>query len=1825
MAPSKSQTLRRQFIELLRKNWFVKVRNKRTFWGEIFFPIYSFALFILIQNTTPREVVPAVREYPGLDVFPLSPMLCYVALGTPPPCTMLAYSPNTTDVTNFIHELEIEQHLVGFTKGFASSAAVIQHLWDHPQTVFGAVDIKSLDPFEYTLRTNTTLLNAVMGTSGNFSSFLISGYTSFQQALDQAFINLRLRAAGSAGKVAFAETAQRFPAHKSANIIIGTLWPISMAMAFMFSVQSVIMVIVQEKEDRLKESMAIMGMDIRLYWVSHYLTSFAMMAGLAWGPSHPKVAGAIGVFAIFILGGLYFLFDYFVFTITPAPQWAFHLVSLLSPVTFMKGVGTYFKTELTRMYLDGPPITNLWEGSYPLAYSFIWLPIDAVLYVIIAIYLDSILPSEFGSPKPFYYPCLPRYWCGRKGSPRGTVAPSRYEQLKGRPDAPLIEIRALCKVPPPSQPPSFVPVLPTFSRQGQVVKAVQGLNLDMYGGQILALLGHNGAGKTTTINMLCGMYPPTDGEAYVYGNSITGEMDQVRHRLGVCPQHDVLFPNLTPREHLRLYGALKGMEPAQAAQMAEALMREVMLDQVMDASCTTFSGGMKRKLSLAISLMGDSSVIVLDEPSAGMDPWSRSRIWGLLQARKQSKAIILTTHFMEEAEVLGDRVAVMSGGRLRIDGTPLELKAHFGIGYELHLTTAGPAYRGDLLAEIYSRHLAGAARSPTPLGPDGLATITLTPAPSPAPVGPGPVTPPFLDDVDGTSITSRTPLLQSHMVGERRILSDVHAANEVTLGLPLHGTSRFADLFDEIEARKAELGIHSYTINMSTLEEVTPACLAPLVFLKIAEEEALASEAIREKQRLEEAHRRKKGCACCQKRSSPGDARPPSATSSKSSATPGPAALEQEAFVRMRETLRPHRKPSMAKQVTGPPIPAPLPAHSEIAAMLGEPVSGERTKVNDSIFDGLAVPAHPSPPSLLPCLGRRSCGWRSLSVKAIIRKKLTNFRRDYRVVVGGMVSPLIMIAIIIIYQLSVVNVVTDATPTSMTGISPRGAKTIGMPGMQIPYVAPADIGLANEDPGCLTATQRAGFLGNFTQYNVGKAVLSPQFYPTSNMTYMNDVLAWASDGLSTDTMFGGMQLNNISRPAADSLFYSAHYLYATRNSYSLPVMTGALHEGALRHALRTLTGLNETAVQGASIRSSYAAMPSSINFGVVALNLVAAWLFTQAITMPVVMFAGQIVGEKQTLCKNQILLSGASRLSYWLGNLIADYALWLAMAIVCTVAMVIIQLNCFVATSPAVWIVLLLLHGLVVVLLAYQLSFLFSQMETTQRTLGPILSWICMVPYIVNMVLAGNPPLPVRVIFSMIPVFNVMQSILTMAFQTVPIPSAKYLGWSDAMTSWSEGTMALPLAWIGLVVDVVVLFVCVLYSDRATRFANPGPVSTAVRPLPAGVVDEDVLAEAARLRAPPAPGTPEVLIRMQGLSKIYPSRTPTEAPRVVVNHLTLGINEGECFGLLGPNGAGKTTTCSILTGMIPAAEGSARVIGQDVLDDAGLQQAYKSLGYCAQTNVLWNNLTCREHLRFYARLSGLSGPYVEQAVEGTLAQCDLLKHADKLANELSGGNMRKLCVGIALIGDPRVVFLDEPSTGLDPAARRALWELIKRERDRRCIVLTTHSMAEAEALCSRIGIMVNGSLECLGSAQRLKDKYGLGWTVELRARPQAMMGVQAAATSMAAPPDPAAPPMMMMPQPMTMAQAQAPMPEPLRPRMEALVREVFGPCVSLEKEIKTTFTFTVHGAIQLGPVFRALEARRQAGELEEFSVSQPTLEQVFIRFARTQEEDVQAS
>lgn len=299
-----------------------------------------------------------------------------------------------------------------------------------------------------------------------------------------------------------------------------------------------------------------------------------------------------------------------------------------------------------------------------------------------------------------------------------------------------------------------------------------------------------------------------------------------------------------------------------------------------------------------------------------------------------------------------------------------------------------------------------------------------------------------------------------------------------------------------------------------------------------------------------------------------------------------------------------------------------------------------------------------------------------------------------------------------------------------------------------------------------------------------------------------------------------------------------------------------------------------------------------------------------------------------------------------------------------------------------------------------------------------------------------------------------------------------------------------------------------------------------------------------------------------------------------VNDVTFHVSKGECFGLLGPNGAGKTTAISMLTGLFPPTKGNAFVCGFELKKQ--LREIYNVMGICPQFDICWPDLSVGEHVALYARLKGVAENQVQAAVKNILKEVGLGSSGNVLSKDLSGGMRRRLSLAMALVGEPKVVFLDEPTTGLDPETKRNIWALLDKVKVGRCIVLTTHSMDEADALCGRIGIMSHGLMRCIGTNLHLKNRYGNGYKLEIRFDPERVKLADDFVMSLL-------------------------------------------PSATVESSSRETREYQVaRDQVVLSKVFSAMQARNDSIGILDYGVRQTSLEEVFLKIARESEAAFQA-
>uniref|UniRef100_A0A672YZA7 ATP-binding cassette, sub-family A (ABC1), member 4b n=1 Tax=Sphaeramia orbicularis TaxID=375764 RepID=A0A672YZA7_9TELE len=453
-------------------------------------------------------------------------------------------------------------------------------------------------------------------------------------------------------------------------------------------------------------------------------------------------------------------------------------------------------------------------------------------------------------------------------------------------------------------------------------------------------------------------------------------------------------------------------------------------------------------------------------------------------------------------------------------------------------------------------------------------------------------------------------------------------------------------------------------------------------------------------------------------------------------------------------------------------------------------------------------------------------------------------------------------------------------------------------------------------------------------------------------------------------------------------------------------------------------------------------------------------------------FVLYLIQERVTKAKHLQFVSGVSPLVYWVANFVWDminYCLSAAMVVGIFMAF---DKKCY--TSPTnlpALIALLLLYGWSVTPLMYPMSYIFSIPSTAYVSLSCINLFIGINSSAITFILElfeNNRPLLqfnewLKRFLLVFPHFCLGRGLIDMAMNQAVTEVYARFGEEHTVDPFRWDFVGKNVAFMA--VEGFVYFILNLLIQY--RFFLSHWLSE-YRQNPADDEDDDVAEERHRIYDG---GSKTDILQIRDLSK--------------------------CFGLLGVNGAGKTTTFKMLTGDTDVSSGEATVAGYSILTE--ILDVHQNMGYCPQFDAIDDLLTGREHLYLYARLRGVPESEIPRVAEWGIQKLGLTEYAGRCAGTYSGGNKRKLSTAIAMIGCPALVLLDEPTTGMDPHSRRFLWNaIISVIQDGRAVVLTSHSMEECEALCTRLAIMVNGTFKCLGTIQHLKYKFGEGYVVTMK-------------------------------------------------------------------------------------------------------------------------------
>ncbi|XP_005597296.1 ABC-type organic anion transporter ABCA8 isoform X1 [Equus caballus] len=1357
---------------------------------------------------------------------------------------------------------------------------------------------------------------------------------------------------------------------------------------------------VTRERKRMKRMMTMMGLRDSAFWLSWGLLYASFIFIMAFfltlvikSVQFVILTGVMVVFTLFLLYGLSlialaflmsvlikksFLTGLVVFLLTvfwgslgfmalyrnlPASlEW---MLSLFSPFAFTLGMSQLLHLDYdlnSNAFPDPSDLSNL-----IIATNFM-LAVDIFLYLALTMYFDKILPNEYGHRYSPLFFLKSSFWSRQQKVDHVALEdeidsdPSSNDSFEPMPPEfhgkEAIRIRNVTK---------------EYKRKSDKIEALKDLVLDIYEGQITAILGHSGAGKSTLLNILSGLSVPTKGSVTIYNNrhSEMADLENISKLTGVCPQSNVQFDFLTVRENLRLFAKIKGIQPRELNKEIQRVLLELEMQNIQNILAQNLSGGQKRKLTFGIAILGDPQIFLLDEPTAGLDPFSRHQVWNLLKERKTDRVILFSTQFMDEADILADRKVFLSRGKLKCAGSSLFLKKKWGIGYHLSLQ----------LNEICIQE----------------------------------------------NITS---LVKQHIPDAKL---SAESEGKLVYTLPLERTNKFPELCQHLDSCLG-LGIENYGVSMTTLNEV---------FLKLEGKSTIDESDI--------------------------------------------AVLGEVQAERAGDTER-------------------LVEMEQVLSSLNE----LRTTL-----EGMAL-------------------WRQ-QICTIARVRLLKLKHERK----ALLSLLLILGV---------------------GFCPLLLEYIVMKIYQNSYTWELSPHLYFLAPG----QQPHAPLSQLLIINKTGASIDDFIHPVEHQNIALEVDTFGTRNGTDDPSYNGA-----ITVSGNEKNYSFSLACNTKRLNCFPVLMDIVSNALL--------GMVNPSAHIQTDRSTFWEddQVNPLEF----LGHTIFWLVLSSCCAPYIAMSS--IDDYKSKAWSQLRISGLFPSAYWFGQALVDvpmYCLFFLFMYLMDYALN-LQETIFKFVNRIIQIPCAVGYATSLIFLTYVISFIFRKGRKNSG-IWSFCFYIITVFSVAGLLLDNYGHVALYSITFLIPQATLIGCVFLSFHLFV-------LSFFSEEPRGVEPFLVFLIPFLHFIIFLLILRCLEWKFGKKTMREDPffriSPRSSKVHQNPEEPEGEDEDVQMERERTANALTSTNFdekpVILASCLRKEYAGKRKRcfskSKKKIATKNVSFCVRKGEVLGLLGHNGAGKSTSIKVITGDTKPTAGQVLLKGSSGGDALGF------LGYCPQENALWPNLTVKEHLEVFAAVKGLRRRDAAVAITGLV---DALKLQDQLklpAKALSEGIKRKLCFALSILGNPSVVLLDEPSTGMDPEGQQQMWQAIRAtfRNTERGALLTTHYMAEAEAVCDRVAIMVSGRLRCIGSIQHLKSKFGKDYLLEMKVK--------------------------------TPEQGETLHSEILRLFPQAARQERYSSLM--------VYKLPVEDVRPLAQAFLKLEMVKQSFHLEDYSLSQSTLEQVFLELSKDQE------
>ncbi|KAI8435956.1 hypothetical protein MSG28_004122 [Choristoneura fumiferana] len=1452
----------------------------------------------------------------------------------------------------------------------------------------------------------------------------------------------------------FSVNVQRFP-HPSyiedfAVEALQFLFPMFIMLSFSYTAVNIVRAVTVEKELQLKETMKIMGLPTWLHWTAWFCKQFIYLLIIAilivilvkvnWFTNAEGFSDyavfthtpwtvlffflllylACTIFFCFMISGLFSkastaaLFSGVIWFVSYIPAMLLAMdvevsagVQAFTCLSINTAMSYGFQLLLAKESTGGMQWGEFMESPSPDSNRFsfghvvIMLTLDCVLYMLVALYLEQVLPGPYGAPKPWYFLVQKSFWF-----PNSQVVPVGMD---------TDNTQDIIMEKDPNDHAIGVKMTNLTKIYGANV-AVNNLSLNIYDDQITVLLGHNGAGKSTTISMLTGNVKVSSGSVWLAGYDVAQQTAAARAHLGFCPQHNVLFNELTVREHLEFFSRLKGLRGQELKDDIDLLIAKLELEEKRDYEAAGLSGGQKRRLSVGIALSGSPRVVLLDEPTSGMDPASRRALWDLLQREKSGRSMILTTHFMDEADILGDRVAIMAGGRLQCVGSPYFLKRHYGVGYTL-VVVKRHGFQYEACTEIINKYI-----------PD----ITIK-------------------EDRGTEITYALTNEQAHLF--EAILSDLES-NVDNVKFQNYGltATTLEDVFMSYSETETVL---TYNGTGSSTSLGALAMAAYQYMFDSANIDTMKLTVV-ESQPIDDYYLDR------------------SATAWFSNFGYHDVATSLAA---VHEALLKARSPQANLSVYNYPLQANYRDQSNMQAV----VTMLSMQLSSGIGNSLGIVS-------------------AVFIMFYIKERVS--RANLLQKAAG-IQPVIMWGSAALFDWAWFLIICIFIVISCAAFS-----VIGLSRM---YLALMVYGFAMLPFHYLMSHVFKGpALGFVVMFFVNVLFVGSLIVYCSALN-MVGLTEWscmqACDYLSAVLP----NINECSMEIMCNNNFPSCCAVSDAEVFGLLGVNGAGKTTTFKMLMGDETvSSGDAFVSGYSVKRDITKVEQYSGGNKRKLSTAVALLGHTRLV-----FVDEPTTGVDPAAKRQVwrAVRGVRRAGR--GVVLTSHSMEECEALCSRLTIMVNgQFQCLgtpqhlkTKFSEGRMYLALMVYGFAMLPFHYLMSHVFK---------GPALGFVVM--FFVNVLFVGSLIVYCSALnmvgltewscmqacdylSAVLPNINEcsMEIMCNNNFPSCCVRENAYFDWEE------PGIMRYMTC---MLVSGGVLWALLMFIEYRVYQKT---------------LDADVFDEMVHVERVDQASLAEHSLVAKGLSKYY-------GKHLAVNQVSFTVSDAEVFGLLGVNGAGKTTTFKMLMGDETVSSGDAFVSGYSVKRDITKVEQY------------------------------------------------------------SGGNKRKLSTAVALLGHTRLVFVDEPTTGVDPAAKRQVWRAVRgARRAGRGVVLTSHSMEECEALCSRLTIMVNGQFQCLGTPQHLKTKFSEGFTLTIKmkmdeeCRNSAPGGRDIAA-------------------------------------VKQYVESNFTTPKLMEEYQGLLTYYLPDRRVAWSNMFGTMERCRQNYDVEDYTISQTTLEQIFLQFTKYQRE-----